>query len=212
MAEQLQRRTLDELLNSGRYLYPTHVVGVIERFHAVEGPGVPRETVLAYANAVLDRLGRRAPYGPERFAALLDARLVDAEVWLPNALYAVGPGRLSVFPSRWHRRLAGVRDPVQYVGVIGEDLAIARGADVNGPLPPVPRRLLVEAMMALGGVDRPTAGGLLREARRTGRVRIEPDQNPEADVWLADPSLWPRGATAPKPTDADPTTPGRPPV
>ncbi|MEA5388578.1 hypothetical protein VB779_17120 [Haloarculaceae archaeon H-GB11] len=190
MSSQLHPQTLDELLHRGRYLFPTDVVDVVERFHATEGPGVPRSVITAYVSEVLGRLGRRAPYSVQRFESLLERRVTDLDMWIPKTVYVVAPGRVSVYPPRWHTRLTGVTDPAEYVVVIGRDLAAARGADATEPLPPVPRPLLVDAMMVLGGVDRPTAASLLRDAHHGRRIRVEPVQNPNAYVWVTDPDLW----------------------
>ncbi|WP_436924867.1 hypothetical protein [Halosimplex amylolyticum] len=185
MSDPLQPRIIDELLRRGRYLYPTDVVDVIERFHGVAGPGVPRTVVRQYVAELLDQLGTRAPYTLERFERILDGRITDLDLWLPDALYEVGAGRVSVYPAHWHRALGGVRDPVRYVEVIAADLAAARGATPDEPSPPVPRPILIDAMMVLGGTSRPEAGGALQTARLDGRLVVEPFQNPEADVWVA---------------------------
>ncbi|WP_206424954.1 hypothetical protein [Halosimplex salinum] len=202
MSDPLQPRILDELLRRGRYLYPTDVVDVIERFHGVEGPGVPRPVIRRYVAELLYRLGSRAPYTVERFEQILDGRVTDLDLWLPDALYEVGPSRVSVYPARWHRTLGGVRDPVRYVEVIAADLAAARGATPDDPSPPAPRRILIDAMMVLGGTSRPAAGGLLQRARLDGRLVVEPFQNPEADVWVAD-------AVSRRPAPADSTASAR---
>ncbi|WP_135363643.1 hypothetical protein [Halosimplex halophilum] len=186
MSDQLQPRIHDELVRRGRYLYPTDVVDVIERFHGVAGPGVPRTVVRGYVTELLDRLGPRAPYTVERFERILDGRITDLDLWIPDALYEVGADRVSVYPAHWHRTLGGVRDPARYVEVIAADLAATKGAAPDDPPPPVPRHLLIDAMMVLGGTSRPAAGGLLQTARLDGRLVVEPFQNPEADVWVAD--------------------------
>lgn len=206
MDDRIQRRTLDELVHKGRYLYPTDVVGVIERFHAVEGPGVPRAVITVYVDEFIRRLGPRAPFSRESFARLLDGRVADLDMWLPSTIYEVAPGRVSVFPPTWHRLLTGVHDPVRHVGVIGEDLAAARGVDAGELLPPVPKQLLIDAMMILGGLDRPTASGVVTEARLSGRLVVEPFQNPEAIVWLATPDedhSTPRQSNRPGESPAD---------
>ncbi|WP_225333729.1 hypothetical protein [Halomicrobium urmianum] len=185
MSGQLHDRTLHELLHRGRYLYPPDVVNVIERFHTVEGPGVPRTLVTEYVAEVLRRLGPRAPYTLQRFERLLDGRVTDLDMWVPHALFEVAPGRVSVYPARWHRELAGVRDPAPYVDVIRQDLAAARSVGPDGPLPAVPKATLVEAMVVLGDLDQPTAASLVRDARLDGRIVVEPFQNPEALVWLS---------------------------
>ncbi|MFD1599843.1 hypothetical protein [Halobellus rarus] len=188
MNSQLQRQTLDELIHKGRYLYPTDVVNIIERFHSVEGPGVPRAVITAYVDEFIRRLGPRAPFSQDRFARLLDGRVADLDMWLPHTIYEVAPGRVSVFPPTWHRLLAGVHDPAQYVGVIGEDLAAAKGVGTGESLPPVPKQVLIDAMMVLGGLDRRTAGGFIKQARLNGRLVVEPFQNPNASVWLPTPN------------------------
>lgn len=195
MSERLQRHALDELLHEGRYLYPAGVVGVLERSHVVDGPGVPRAVVESYAAEAFRRLGPRAPFGPERFRQLLERRVTDLHVWLPNTVYEVAPGRLSGYPSSWHERLTGVRDPVEYVRVLGADLAAASGDDEPTT---VPKSLLLDAMMVFGDVDRRTAGGAVTGARLRRRIRVEPRTNPEADVWLV-----------PSPTGTSPETPSR---
>ncbi|MFC7139290.1 hypothetical protein ACFQMA_05485 [Halosimplex aquaticum] len=200
MSDPLQPWIVDELFRRGRYLYPTDVVDVIERFHGVAGPGVPRTVVRRYVAELLGQLGPRAPYTVERFERILDGRITDLDLWLPDALYEVEAGRVSVYPAHWHRSLGGVRDPVRYVEVIAADLATARVATPDAPSPPVPRQILIDAMMVLGGASRPAAGGVLQTARLDGRLVVEPFQNPEADVWVAD-----AGKRRPAPTDSTAT-------
>jgi len=101
---------------------------MIERFHPHDGPGVSRSVISAYVGETLRRLDQRAPFSPVQFERLLDERTTDADLWLPNSLYAVAPGRISTYPLRWHERLGAVSDPVAYASVIGEDLAAARGS------------------------------------------------------------------------------------
>ncbi|SFR99201.1 hypothetical protein SAMN05216559_2169 [Halomicrobium zhouii] len=182
MNDSLQGNALDELIHEGRYLYPTNVVEIVERYHAGGEPGVPRSLVLSYADHVLSDLGNRAPYSLTRFSALLDDRVTDAAFWLPNALYRTGPDRISVYPLSWHQRLDGVTDPVEYATVVGADLDRARGIADAGVASAVPKQLLLDAMTVMGPMDRRTAGGLLRDARLSGRIRVDPVQNPDADV------------------------------
>jgi hypothetical protein len=126
-------------------------------------------------------------------------------MWIPKSIYEVAPGRVSVYPPQWHRLLAGVRDPSQYVGVIGEDLAAATGGSTGESLPPVPKQLLTEAMMILGGLDRPTASGLIQKGRLDGRLVVEPFQNPNASVWLGAAEQWPQ-----QPPTVEPAEPASP--
>lgn len=190
--DQLQTRAIHELVHTGRYLTPTDVVGVIERFHASEGPGVPRETITAYVTEVFQQLGQRSPLTLEQFTNLLENRVTELDMWLPNTLYEVAPGRLSTYPARWNKQLTGTQDPVPYVNVISEDVAAARGLDADRPVAPVPKRLLIDAMITFGDLDRPTANRLITEGRLAGRIVVEPFQNPDADVWLGDTAHRPK--------------------
>jgi hypothetical protein len=74
--------------------------------------------------------------------------------------------------SRWRSRTSS------NVGVIGEDLAAVKGVGTDGSRPPVPKQMLIAAMMVLGGLDRLTAGGLSKQARLDGQLVVDTFQNP----------------------------------
>lgn len=194
--------TLEALLHRGRWLTFLEFVGLIEQDHPHEGPGVPRELLDAYAAAIVDDLGPFAPFAVDQVDRLLDLHRTDSDVWLDSAVYEVEPDRISLYPPTWHERLRGETDPREYVVVMRDEIAAARGYTTRGrDAPGVPKEQLIDAMVTLGGVDRHAATGRIREMRVNGDLLLFPFQNPEADVQLPESAepLFPGG-----PTERDP--------
>jgi len=172
---------VDEIVREGATAGPRDVIERVERAH--EGRGVERATVEAYAGALADR--DDYAFDAEAFLEGVDAETTDADRWAGGGYYAVGDGRISLFPAAWHDTLDESTDVAAYVAFMqDEDPAYLEDLDRGGPGAGVPQRAVVEALTLLGGVDRGSARGLIAQARDEGDVVEDADQNPDTDVYL----------------------------
>ncbi|MFC5970823.1 hypothetical protein ACFPYI_05705 [Halomarina salina] len=171
----LRREVVDEAGSRSKYLTATEFLTLVERGHPTDGPGVERETFDAYT----ERLGEESPaVDGESFQTSLDDRVSDSEEWVDDeTVYRLGDGRVSLYPASWHEQLGGVSDPKAYLETFSETGAFERG---------VPESTLLEAMAAVGGVDRETAKGNLEALRERDEIVEDADQHPEANVYLAE--------------------------
>ncbi|HET7323143.1 MAG TPA: hypothetical protein VFJ06_02300 [Halococcus sp.] len=95
---ELNDHAVEELLNRGHELSAREFVALVERHHPTEEPGVSRETLRAYAEAVAEEDDE---FDPEGMLDDIDERLTDIEVWTEE-LYEVGEGRISAHAQEWH--------------------------------------------------------------------------------------------------------------
>lgn len=182
----LDDHTLTELRREGSSLLFTDVVTLVERHHPHDQPGVPEETLLAYADA----LARDADYAFDAaaFREELDDRLADAETWAgENRVYRLGDDRVSRYPESWHERLGGTADVREFVAFLQEEVPEFKG-DVGrgGAGPGIPEQALLDVVAVVGGVDRDDAKARLQELRERGELVEDADQHPDAGVVLRD--------------------------
>ncbi len=166
----------NELSHHDDYFAARDLVKYLERHHPVEGPGVPRDLVEAYADEL--------EYNRERFDTSLDDRLTDARSWQPgDRLYQIG-GNVSVYPPSWHERLADTRDLADYVDVMLESVKAPEGVEVDRSDLGVSQADLLTAVEIIGEIDRGEAKNLLRNQRLEGSIVLYAFQNPEELVRL----------------------------
>jgi len=176
---------LDEAGHEGESMSPVDLVALVEH-HSGETPGVDRETLAAYANA----LEARGDYDfdADRFLDRVDDRVIDTESWSGmEQFYALGDGRISKYPAEWHDRLGGSTDAAAYVRVITDRAPdFAEFTDREGVAPAVAKDDLIDVIEVVGGVDRETAAGAIERARDDGRVGEYADQHPQTGVYATD--------------------------
>lgn len=181
-------QVLEEARQHGETLTGRELVRMIERFHRPEGPGITRETLEAYDRAVAadDAL----PFVEGQLTSTVEDDLSEGEQWHDaDAYYALGDGRVSLFPRAWHERLADSTDLREYVAVIEDDTASeATEPDVpqGGVGTGVPEQLLLDAIVVIDGVERGEAKERLERDRRDGKLVQDADQHPDARVSLPD--------------------------
>ena len=166
----------------GRTLLTEELVALIERHHPHDRPGVEREVVTRYA----DRLDDETSYNFDRDAFLdeIDARLADTETWQgTDALYALGDGRVSRYPAKWHDALGGSTDVREYVEFLLEETDgylddLDSGAAGRG----IPEDELLDVVSVVGRTDRETAKAQVESGREAGDLVEDADQHPEARV------------------------------
>lgn len=154
----------------------TQLVRYLERHHPIEGPGVPRAVVEAYADEL--------DYDSDRIAASFEDRLTDARGWQPgNRLYRVGEN-VSIYPPDWHERLAETTDVSEYVSAMVGSIRTPDGVEIDEVQVGVSQADLLTAIEIIAGVDRETARRSLQSQRREGRVVMSAFMNPEEVVRL----------------------------
>lgn len=166
----------NQLSHHDDYFAARDLVEYLERHHPVEGPGVPRDLVEAYADEL--------EYDRERFDDSLDDRLTDARSWQPgDRLYRID-GNVSVYPPSWHERLAGSTDLAEYVDVMLESVKAPEGVEVDRSDLGVAQADLLTAAEIIGELDRGEATALLKNQRLGGSLVLYAFQNPEELVRL----------------------------
>lgn len=167
---------VENIAHHDEYYTARELVRYLERHHPVEGPGVPRDLVEAYAEEL--------EYDPDRLRASLDHRLTDARTWQPgDRLYEV-EGNLSIYPPSWHERLAESTDLSKYVEVMLESVKAPEGVEVARSDRGVTQDDLITAVEIIAGMDRDSVQELLTDQRREGMVVLYAFQNPEEVVRL----------------------------
>lgn len=184
---QVDDAVLDELLDRGRNVFLEEVVMLVERAHS--DPGVARERLDAYGDALTERAGYRFEhFEGESFGAALDERVADAETWAGRtALYELGDGRVSRYPPNWHENVGGVADPREWVRFLrATDSDFLDGLGAAGAGDGVAEDELLDAIATVGRVPRSDAKARLEELREAGEVVEDADQHPDAGVRLAE--------------------------
>ncbi|NHN58421.1 MULTISPECIES: hypothetical protein [Halorussus] len=165
-----------QLSRHDEYYTARELVRYLERHHPVEGPGVPRDLVEAYAEEL--------EYDLERFEESLEDRLTDARTWQPgDRLYRVD-GNVSIYPPSWHEQLADTTDLSKFVEVMLESVRTPEGVEVDRSDLGVAQDDLLTAVEIIADMDRSEARRLLRSQRLEGRVVLWAFQNPEEIVRL----------------------------
>ncbi|USZ68847.1 hypothetical protein NGM10_03705 [Halorussus salilacus] len=167
---------VENLAHHDDYLTARELVQYLERHHPVEGPGVPRDLVEAYAEEL--------DYDPHRLATSLDDRTTDSPTWQPgDRVYRI-EGNLSIYPASWHERLADTTDLSRFVEVMLESVAAPDGVEVERGDLGVRQDDLITAVEIIAEIGRGEAHGLLRDQRVAGDIVLYAFQNPEEVVRL----------------------------
>ncbi|NEU56824.1 hypothetical protein [Halorussus sp. MSC15.2] len=167
---------VERLSHHDEYFTAKELVRFLERHHAVEGPGVPRDLVEAYAEEL--------EYDLDRLRTSLDDRQTDARTWQSGErLYNID-GNVSIYPPSWHEQLAGTTDLPNYVEVMLESVRAPEGVEIDQSDLGVSQEALLTAVEIIGGIDRGSARELLRSQRLEGNLVLWAFQNPEELVRL----------------------------
>ena len=171
----VDKRLVDDLSIRDREYEIDDFVKYLERHHHGEEPGLSRERIDAYADA----LG----YDGERTTVLLEERLTDSRTWMPgNNLYRVGEN-VSIYPPSWHEQLADTIDLAEYVRVM-----LAEKEAKSGRLTPAQQGIsqpdILTAIEIFADLDREMGEQLLAKQRKEGSIVIYASQNPDDIVRL----------------------------
>ncbi|WP_313692787.1 hypothetical protein [Halorarum halobium] len=180
------QEVLEELRHGGRSMLIEEVVSLLERTHRGDRPGVSRETVTAYADALEEDPEQR--FDRETFHEELEASLTDSDTWEdPDSLYRIGDGHLSCYPPVWHGRLGGTTDVRAYVEFLQEEAPeFDDGFERGGAGEGIPQQPLLDVVATVGRVDRGVVKAELKELRQRGELVEDADQHPNAGVMLRD--------------------------
>lgn len=176
---------VDEIAERGSNPLIEEVAALLERQHAHDEPGVSRETLDAYANA----LAANSEFGvdPEEFATAIDERLTGAERGAGDDALYNADGRISAYPPRWHAELGGSTGVGAYVSFVEREVAGHESdAPGGGAGEGVPEGQLVDTVATVGRVERERANEALEDARADGRIVEGPGQHPDGGEELAD--------------------------
>lgn len=183
---ELDEHALHAIDHGGESLLISDVVDLIERYHPHEQPGVSREIIMRYAEAL--KADREEAFDMGTFRDELDGKLTDSETWDGKfSLYELESGRISKYPGAWHERLGGTTDIREYIKFLEDDAPkfdndFGRG----GPGPGVPEQPLLNVVAIVGGIDREEAKANLQDLRDEGEVTEDADQHPNAGVTLSE--------------------------
>jgi len=171
----VDERLVDDLSLRDREYEIDDFVRYLEQHHYGEEPGVSRERIDAYAEA----LG----YETDRTSALLEERLTDSEAWIPgNNLYRVGEN-VSIYPPSWHEQLRDTIDLAEYVRVMLAEKAAKRGR-ASTARDGIPQADILTAIEIFADLDREMGEQLIEKQREEETILIYAYQNPEDLVRL----------------------------
>ncbi|WP_276301238.1 hypothetical protein [Halorussus lipolyticus] len=152
-------------------------VRLVEIHHRDEGPGVERELLEAYADAVSFDVDSSA----------IDDRLTDSERWeLGHRLYELDSERISNYPPDWHDRLVGTDDVREIIEVIQSEVTEPEGdereavTDERG----VPQPKVVRVGQAIADIDPDTTRERINQMRDDDDVEEFATQHRDPTIRL----------------------------
>ncbi|WP_226011462.1 hypothetical protein [Halomicrobium salinisoli] len=180
---EIDEDAVDVIVHEGSAMSVRDMVTVFERYHR-DGPGIPLAAVEEYAAELDSKPDYRLDV--DGFVGDVRERLTADEDWVDmNHFYELDGGRISQYPATWHAELGEETDPVRYLRFLRERAPeyhneLQEGGQGVG----VPKDTLTKMIEVLGRVDRDVAVGAIEEAYGDDRIGEEPDQHPQADVYL----------------------------
>jgi hypothetical protein len=153
----------------------------VEQYHTTEKPGTPEDTLIEYARALADTsvsFDARSDALNERDIEFsggmvrreLDERLTNTESWNgEKALYAVGDGRVSVYPTRWHDALGETTDLTECITFI-QDASAFQEARGIGTEEGVSEGIVFDVATVIGELEPDEAAARLEEQKERGEI------------------------------------------
>ncbi len=149
---------------------------LVEEHHRDTGAGVERELFEEYLDTMTFRY--------EGFPSSLDEILVDEDSWQGGGhLYELSGDRISYYPSRWHDELSDTTDLREYLRVMETDAMTTEGGNREAVTDDgVLEQMLLDAAVAIGGMDREDARSQIEKLRTEDEIREYPSQH--ANPWV----------------------------
>jgi len=168
---EVREQVVEELDAHQETLRLHEYVQMIETHHLDEGPGVDRDLLAAYADAV----------GFDVDVSAVEDRLTDSHAWEPgDRLYELDDGRISTYPQDWHETVSDPDDVLALVELIAEQVTEPEGdqrraVTENG----VPEQKVVRVAGTVAEIDRETVRDRLHELHRDDELEEFATQNRE---------------------------------
>ncbi|WP_458188532.1 hypothetical protein [Haladaptatus sp. NG-WS-4] len=174
--DSIEQQLVADLESRIRTLTLDDAVRLVETRHPGDGPGVERDVLESYFEAI--------GFGMDAFRSSFEEVRTDADSWQESGhVYELDGGRVSFYPRHWHHELGDTTDLREYLRVIGADAATTEGGNRETVTEDgVMETMLLDAAAAIGGVDSDHARDQLRELRHEGEVKAFPSQH--ANPWV----------------------------
>lgn len=177
---RLDDEVLDELRTELGNLSVHGFIELLEQHHRSDEPGVSRDLVEEY----FDALEERSEFAVGSMREQFGARLTDERTTASrDAVYEVGDGRVSAYPASWHEQLGDGGSLADLVRVMTEsgDRTLEGAASTA-----VREDDLLDAATAVGGMSRQEARDRLEDLREDGVLVADADQHPRAGISLTE--------------------------
>lgn len=175
---ETRQDVVDELEAQQETMRPHDFVRIVEQHHAGAEPGVARDLLADYADAVYFDVDVSA----------MDAEVTDSDSWTEGEhLYEVGDGLLSVYPPDWHDALGGTDDLRHVIEVIQTETTEPEG-DVQEAVTEekgVPEEKVLRVAETVAGIDRETTREKLKELRQNDEIEEFASQHRNPTIRLS---------------------------
>ncbi|MGA9401875.1 hypothetical protein [Haladaptatus sp.] len=167
---------VEELESQRQTIMLDGALRLVEEHHRDTGAGVERELFEEYLDTMTFRY--------EGFPSSVDEALVSEDSWHGGGhIYELSENRISYYPPRWHDELRETSDLREYLRVMETDAMETEGGDReavtdDGAL----MDMLLDAAVAIGGMDREDARSQIETLKTDGEVRVYPEQH--ANPWV----------------------------
>jgi len=167
---------VEELESQRQTLMLDGALRMVEEHHRETEPGVERELFEEYLDTMV--------YRYEGFPSSVEEALVDEDSWQGGGnIYELGGGRISYYPPRWHDELSDTTDLREYLRVIETDAMTTEGGNREAVTDAgVLRNMLMDAAVAIGGMEREDALRQVEKLENEDEIRVYPSQH--ANPWI----------------------------
>lgn len=181
----INENIISEAEERNRNLLADELLKLIEIYHPHEEPGVSRETVAAYSEALTG--GAQGSFDRGTFDETVNARLTDAETWADaDSFYALGTDRISIYPGSWHDDIGRSTDVREYIRYLRDEADEFEPFGSQGTGYGIPESDLIDIVAVVGRTDPDAVKARIEDLRDDGAIVEGPDQHPDARVRLAE--------------------------
>ncbi|MCO8245175.1 MULTISPECIES: hypothetical protein [unclassified Haladaptatus] len=167
---------VEELESQRQTIMLDGALRLVEEHHWDTDAGVERELFEEYLDTMTFRY--------EGFSSSVDEALVSEDSWHGGGhIYELPGNRISYYPPRWHDELSERSDLREYLRVMETDAMETEGGDREAVTDDgVLMDMLLDAAVAIGGMDREDARSQIETLKTDGEVRVYPEQH--ANPWV----------------------------